>query len=143
MRNVIEKCVLLAGVLAAMPATADSQVYKDAGATVEERVADLMSRMTVEEKIWQLNQAGFGNNRNINNIGEKLKHIPPQIGSLIYTDDDVSLRNAMQRKAMEESRLGIPILFGYDVIHGYRTVYQYRWPRPARGIPVLPRRLRQ
>ena len=107
----------------AAPLTLFAQIYKDPNVSVEKRVSDLLSRMTLEEKVWQLNQAGFGNNRNINNIGEKLKHIPPQIGSLIYTDEDVTLRNAMQRKAMEESRLGIPILFGYDVIHGYRTVY--------------------
>ena len=107
----------------AVPLTIFAQIYKDPNVSVEKRVSDLLSRMTLEEKVWQLNQAGFGNNRNINNTGEKLKHIPPQIGSLIYTDEDVALRNAMQRKAMEESRLGIPILFGYDVIHGYRTVY--------------------
>lgn len=95
----------MVGAIAAIPSVVFAQVYKDANASVEERVADLMSRMTVEEKIWQLNQAGFGNNKNINNIGEKLKHIPPQIGSLIYTDDDVALRNAMQRRAMEESGL--------------------------------------
>lgn len=123
MENRLTKSAILATLLALMPAPGFAQLYKNADAPVADRVADLMSRMTVEEKIWQLNQAGFGNNKNINNIGEKLKHIPPQIGSLIYTDDDVSLRNAMQRKAMEESRLGIPILFGYDVIHGYRTVY--------------------
>jgi len=123
MENRLTKSAILATFLALMPAAGFAQLYKNADAPVADRVADLMSRMTVEEKIWQLNQAGFGNNKNINNIGEKLKHIPPQIGSLIYTDDDVSLRNAMQRKAMEESRLGIPILFGYDVIHGYRTVY--------------------
>jgi len=102
MENRLTKSAILATFLALMPAAGFAQLYKNADAPVADRVADLMSRMTVEEKIWQLNQAGFGNNKNINNIGEKLKHIPPQIGSLIYTDDDVSLRNAMQRKAMEE-----------------------------------------
>ncbi|MDE5682806.1 MAG: glycoside hydrolase family 3 C-terminal domain-containing protein, partial [Muribaculaceae bacterium] len=123
MKSRHSKSAILATILAVMPAAGFAQLYKNPDAPVAERVADLMSRMTLDEKIWQISQAGFGNNRNINNIGEKLKHIPPQIGSLIYTDDDVTLRNAMQRKAVEESRLGIPILFGYDVIHGYRTVY--------------------
>lgn len=114
-----------------------AQIYKDAGAPLEVRVSDLLARMTTEEKIWQLNQAGFGNNRNINNIGEKLKHIPSQIGSLIYTDDDLTLRNAMQRKAMEESRLGIPIIFGYDVIHGFRTVYPISLAQACSWNPEL------
>lgn len=122
---------------AVAPAVVSAQIYKDAGAPVEARVSDLLGRMSTEEKIWQLNQAGFGNNRNINNIGEKLKHIPPKIGSLIYTDDDVTLRNAMQRKAMEESRLGIPILFGYDVIHGFRTVYPISLAQACSWNPQL------
>ena len=115
------------------------QTYRDASAPVEDRVSDLISRMTLEEKVWQLNQAGFGNNRNINNIGEKLTHIPAEIGSLIYTDDDVTLRNAMQRKAVEDSRLGIPILFGYDVIHGFRTVYPISLAQACSWNPDLAR----
>lgn len=49
--------------------------------------------------------------------------MPAEIGSVIYFDQDAQLRNALQRRAIEESRLGISILFGYDVIHGFRTVY--------------------
>ena len=97
-------------------------LYKDAKATVEKRVDDLLSRMTLEEKILQLNQYFAGNNDNPNNIGTT-GSIPPEIGSLIIYSYDPQKRNAVQRKAVEETRLGIPILFGYDVIHGFRTVY--------------------
>ena len=65
----------------------------------------------------------MGRNNNENNRGEEVKKIPATLGSLIYFDEDANLRNEAQRKAMEESRLGIPILFGYDVIHGFRTIY--------------------
>lgn len=98
-------------------------LYKNAKIPLEERVSDLLSRMTLEEKVFQLNQYTLGSNDNPNNFGEAVKGCPPTIGSVIYFDMDPQLRNALQRKAMEESRLGIPVLFGYDVIHGFSTIY--------------------
>ena len=100
-----------------------SPIYKDASADIEARVNDLVNRMTLDEKILQLNQYVLGVNTVENNFGEMVKDIPVEIGSLIYFNDHAVVRNAMQKKAMEESRLGIPILFGHDVIHGYRTTY--------------------
>ena len=98
-------------------------MYKDAKAPIEKRIDDLISRMTLEEKILQLNQYTLGRNNNVNNVGEEVKKVPSEIGSLIYFDINPELRNSMQKKAMEESRLGIPIIFGYDAIHGFRTIY--------------------
>ena len=79
--------------------------------------------MTLEEKVMQLNQYTLGRNNNVNNVGEEVKKVLREIGSLIYFETNPELRNNMQKKAMEESRLGIPIIFGYDAIHGFRTVY--------------------
>lgn len=101
----------------------DTPLYKVATVPVEKRIDDLISRMTLEEKIMQLNQYTLGQNNNINNVGEEVENIPAEIGSLIYFDMNPQLRNDMQKKAVEKSRLGIPIIFGYDVIHGFRTVY--------------------
>lgn len=98
-------------------------LYKDAKAPIEKRIDDLISRMTLEEKILQLNQYTLGRNNNVNNVGEEVKKVPSEIGSLIYFDINPELRNSMQKKAIEESRLGIPIIFGYDAIHGFRTIY--------------------
>ena len=98
-------------------------MYKDAKAPIEKRIDDLISRMTLEEKVLQLNQYTLGRNNNVNNVGEEVKKVPSEIGSLIYFDINPELRNSMQKKAMEESRLGIPIIFGYDAIHGFRTIY--------------------
>lgn len=98
-------------------------LYKDASADIDARVNDLLGRMTVEEKILQLTQHSLGVDNNPNNIGKAVGNLPAEIGSLIYISDHAGGRNAMQKRAMEESRLGIPILFAYDVIHGYRTIY--------------------
>lgn len=98
-------------------------IYKDKKAPIEKRVDDLLKRMTLEEKILQTNQWTYGKNANENNIESIQKGVRAEIGSLIYRSINPVYRNQIMRKAMEESRLGIPILMGFDVIHGYRTVY--------------------
>lgn len=97
--------------------------YKNKTAPIESRIKDLLKRMTVEEKILQLNQYTFGLNNNPNNISKEAIQLPAGIGSLIYFNSDPILRNRLQKKAMDSTRLGIPILFGFDVIHGFRTIY--------------------
>lgn len=99
-------------------------IYKDANQPVEKRVGDLVSRMTLEEKILQINQYTLGRNFNENNVEDEVVALPSEIGSVIYFNNDSKRRNELQKKAMEKSRLGIPVIFGFDVIHGFRTVYQ-------------------
>ena len=91
----------------------------------------------MEEKILQLNQSAFGQNLNPNNHGEKVGDLPPEIGSLIFLSEDPTLRNEIQRRAMDKSRLGIPILFGFDVIHGMRTVYPIPLAQACSWNPAL------
>lgn len=98
-------------------------LYKQSDVPIDVRVADLLSRMTLEEKVLQLSQYIVGLNTNVNNTGEVNTGLPDGVGSYIYFSGDAKLRNALQRKAMENTRLGIPILFGFDVIHGFRTIY--------------------
>lgn len=98
-------------------------VYKDKNAPIEKRINDLLKRMTLEEKILQMNQWTYGKNANANNIEASKKAVRPEIGSLIYRSTSPVFRNDIMRKAMEESRLGIPILMGFDVIHGYKTIF--------------------
>ena len=115
-------------------------IYKDAKRGVEERVADLLSKMTLEEKVMQLNQYTLGRNDNKNNVAtDPVDNLPATIGSLIYFSSDPELRNKMQKKAVEQSRLGIPVLFGYDVIHGYRTVYPISLAQACAWNPELVR----
>lgn len=101
----------------------DIPLYKQSGVSIDMRVADLLSRMTLEEKVLQLSQYIVGQNANENNTGEVNTELPDGVGSYIYFSGDAKLRNALQRKAVENTRLGIPILFGFDVIHGFRTIY--------------------
>ncbi|MCV9387415.1 glycoside hydrolase family 3 N-terminal domain-containing protein [Reichenbachiella ulvae] len=100
-----------------------SPLYKDKNAGIEERIEDLIPRMTLEEKILQMNQWTYGKNANPNNIEASMKKVRPEIGSLIYRSTNPKYRNQIQAKAMNESRLGIPIIFGFDAIHGYKTVF--------------------
>ena len=79
-------------------------LYKDAKAPIERRIDDLLSRMTLEEKILQLNQYTMGRNNNVNNIGEEVKKVPAEIGSLIYYDINPILRNHVQKKLLKQKK---------------------------------------
>lgn len=123
---------LLLALVAPVPAIAQSNascgvttevLYRNPNVPIEARVEDLLRRMTTEEKIMQLNQYTLGMNNNKNNVGVEVTDIPATVGSLIFFGTEPDLRNRMQQHAMEHSRLGIPILFGHDVIHGFRTIF--------------------
>jgi beta-glucosidase len=84
--------------------------------TIDQRVEDLLTRMTLDEKVGQLVQStGF-----TDDMAEAIRE--GKIGSLLNVTGAENT-NRVQRIAVEESRLGIPLLFGLDVIHGYRTIF--------------------
>ena len=87
-------------------------------------IKDLMNKMTLDEKIGQLNlttAGGFSTGSAVNdNVQQKLK--AGQIGGMLNGFSLVSMR-ASQDIAVKESPNHIPILFGMDVIHGYRTIF--------------------
>lgn len=120
-KPVIFLSVLACGILAVSCAGTD--VYKDPSAPVEKRVEDLLSKMTLEEKIYQVTQWTYGKNMNANNVETSMKEVSPMIGSLLYRSTSPEYYNMIQHKAVEESRLGIPILCGFDAIHGYKTIF--------------------
>ncbi len=130
-------CVVFIAFFLCSNSSIAQNLYQDRKATTEARIKDLLKRMTLKEKILQLNQYTLGINNNINNIGREVKSLPPEIGSLIYFSSDPLLRNQIQKKAMEQSRLGIPILFGFDVIHGFRTVYPISLAQACSWNPKL------
>ena len=86
----------------------------------DQKITDLIQRMTLEEKIGQMSQV-TGNN---GQIGEKLRQDikDGKVGSVINEVETKTI-NELQRIAVEESRLGIPLLIGRDVIHGFKTVF--------------------
>ena len=84
----------------------------------------LMRRMTVEEKIGQLNLPSAGDittgQAKSSDIAEKIRR--GEVGGLFNIKGVEKIRD-VQRIAVEESRLGIPLIFGMDVIHGYETTF--------------------
>ena len=88
-------------------------------------IDDLMSRMTLEEKLGQLNLPVAGDivtgaPAAASNLAGKIK--AGEVGGL-FNMKGVDKMRELQRVAVEESRLGIPIIFGMDVIHGYETIF--------------------
>ncbi len=75
--------------------------------------------MTVAEKIGQMTQLNASGPDPVENLGERLRS--GRLGSILNLAD-VEVVNELQRIAVEESRLGIPLLVGRDVIHGFATV---------------------
>ena len=94
--------------------------YRNPALPIEQRVDDLLKRMTLDEKVDQLMQITVGADSNPNNLGSG-HSFRPTIGSVLSYFGGTRNRNAFQRLAVEETRLGIPIIWGCDVIHGWRT----------------------
>ncbi|MDT8390720.1 MAG: glycoside hydrolase family 3 N-terminal domain-containing protein [Lentisphaeria bacterium] len=101
----------------------EKPLYKHAERPIEERVEDLLGRMTIEEKTDQLIQIAVRKDINPNNVGEA--QFRPTIGSILGSRLGPAKHNRFQKAAMEGTRLGIPIMFGMDVIHGCVTVYPH------------------
>ena len=87
-------------------------------------IDDLMSKMTVEEKIGQLNLPVAGDivtgQAKSSNISERIRK--GEVGGLFNLKGATKIEE-VQRIAVEQSRLGIPLLFGMDIIHGYETMF--------------------
>jgi beta-glucosidase len=88
---------------------------------IDERVEDLLAKMTLEEKLGQLQQLdGHADGK------YRPEHLDLARRGLLGSTLNVRSAenvNALQRAAVEESRLKIPLIFAFDVIHGYRTVF--------------------
>ena len=86
-------------------------------------VSQLMSRMTLEEKIGQLNLLPGGDIVTGKEMESPLVRLTAEgkLGAVLSLRDPVKIK-ALQQIAVKKSRLGIPLLFGFDVIHGFQTV---------------------
>jgi beta-glucosidase len=90
-------------------------------ARIEQRINALLARMTPEEKLGQLQQLDGEANGNFRPEHLELAR-KGLLGSTLNVRG-VERTNQLQRAAVEESRLKIPLIFGFDVIHGYRTIF--------------------
>ena len=85
---------------------------------VEKKIDDLLSRMTLQEKIGQMNQlTGTGLSAD---MVSQIKS--GKVGSIL-NELDATTTNKLQRLAIKHSRLGIPLIFARDVIHGFKTIF--------------------
>ncbi len=102
----------------------------------DDKIADLLARMTLEEKIGQMSQVHAEGPDAAHYIGDGIR--AGRIGAIL-NNVHVDTVNELQRIAVEESRLGIPLLAGRDVIHGFRTVFPIPLGQAATWNPELVR----
>lgn len=120
---------LLACTLAALPVPSQRRTAQLPGAAgrklspanIERRIDSLLARMTLAEKLGQLQQLDGEANGNFR--PEHLELVRKGLLGSTLNVRGAARTNQLQRVAMNESRLKIPLLFGFDVIHGYRTVF--------------------
>jgi beta-glucosidase len=146
----VATCVTLGGAACAETAAVESPVahaekrpWLERDRSIDERVKLLVARMTLEEKIgqmWQL--SGLGPDATITGDGKAARtSLVADIGAgrvgSVLNEVDTPTINALQKVAVEESRLGIPLLIGRDVIHGFRTVFPIPLGQAASWNPDL------
>ncbi|MBQ7772070.1 MAG: glycoside hydrolase family 3 C-terminal domain-containing protein [Bacteroidales bacterium] len=103
--NMLLSCIALAITACAVESKSET----------DKKVDDLLKQMTLHEKVGQMNQLSGGAWL----VDQAAKG---EVGSILNCVDPVEI-NAVQKAAVEESRLGIPILVSRDVIHGFRTIF--------------------
>ncbi len=87
-------------------------------------ISNLMSKMTLKEKVGQMNlpTVGFDVTGPLLSVGVEQKIKNGSVGAVFNTFTPIAVRK-LQAIAVNESRLKIPLIFGYDVIHGHRTIF--------------------
>jgi beta-glucosidase len=122
----MKKNILLLLLLSTV-AGAQNKKPMDTKQDIEKKVEALMAKMTLEEKVGQMNQYnGFwdvtGPSPKEGNAALKYEHLRKGwVGSMLTVRGTEQVR-AVQKIAVEETRLGIPLIIGFDVIHGYKTL---------------------
>lgn len=128
--NTITKYGLFAGFLAFAIScgTPKQTVFSDKGkSTIDRKVDSVLKLMTLEEKVGQMNQYnGFfdvtGPAPSEGEASKKYENIKKGLVGSMLNIRGVKDVKAMQKIAVEQTRLGIPLIFGFDVVHGYKTV---------------------
>ncbi len=121
-RNALLNCLALAAFFGAFCSRSPGQ--KPVGTLTEDAQAlrfvdDLLGKMTLEEKLGQMSQIAYKEKDSVPH-DERVRN--EQTGSLLFITDPAEI-NRLQHIAVEQTRLHIPLLIGFDVIHGFRTIY--------------------
>ena len=140
MRVKIAACLVIVMALWGVPllatdVSADGLPVRVSSRSIDARVDALVSQMTIEEKVGQLNQLFYFTSF------MKPEMVEPgiregKIGSLLFVTDPATI-NRFQKVAVENSRLKIPLLFGFDVIHGFRTIFPVPLAMASSWDPAL------
>ena len=101
-------------------------------AQIEKKIDALLEKMTLSEKIGQLNQQ-TGQGYSDGMVGQLRGG---SVGSILNEVDPVIV-NKLQKEAVENSRLGIPVIFARDVIHGFKTIFPIPLGQAATWNPEL------
>ena len=119
--------VAIAGGVVAATQSSDEQALEPtrgpADRSIERRVSNLLSRMTLEEKLQQIQLLSDGQVADEEGPGDAGAEAARNGVGGVFSLTDPQRINELQHIAVEESRLGIPILFAFDTIHGFRTVF--------------------
>ncbi len=120
----MKRAVLILIVISALLAGKEVTGQTTNNAKMKSFIDALMKKMTLEEKIGQLNLPGSGDivtgQAQSSDIAKKIKE--GKVGGLFNIKSVAKIRD-VQKVAVEQSRLKIPMIFGMDVIHGYETVF--------------------
>ena len=132
MRAKLATCLVIVIALFDLPVTS---VKARGPQSIDRRVDQLLSQMTIEEKVGQVNQLFYFRQF------MQPEMVEPgiregKIGSLLFVTDPATI-NRFQKVAVEQSRLKIPLLFGFDVIHGFRTVFPVPLAMASSWDPAL------
>jgi len=137
MKQPIRLAALLLFVLSSL-LFSTSLTHSQRATNVEQRVNALLAQMTLEEKLGQLQQLDGEGNGNFR--PEHLDMIRKGLLGSTLGVRGAQRTNQVQRVAMNESRLKIPVLFGFDVIHGYRTIFPIPLGEASSFDPTLAER---
>jgi len=96
-------------------------------------VNDLLHKMTLEEKIGQMSQIALNQPQD---VSPDQRILDGQVGSFLFLTDANEI-NRLQHLAVDRSRLHIPLIFGFDVVHGFRTIYPVPLALAASWDPAM------
>ena len=94
-------------------------IYKDSSQPIDKRVNDLLDRMTIDEMIAQVNLLPRWDH---NDSTVRAAIARDEVGAILKSCG-TKLNRSLQEDALKSSRLGIPLMFHEDIIHGYRTIF--------------------
>lgn len=122
--KMIAGALVLAGAFGACRSASDGWQSYSGDKTIERKVDSLLSLMTLEEKIGQMTQYSSHGDVTGPVVNDDIDPYLRKglIGSIFNATTSEGVRK-LQERALSESRLKIPVLFGYDVVHGFKTIF--------------------